>query len=177
MREVSLDQAVANDMTASNWKKILSVLGSRKLRRIARGFAALIVAAPPVACISAPVPQAENPFIGDWFTAEQTSITIRPDTIVQHQPDGESTTLDQSTCRGVFRFIYATKSREALTSLISRQPDLRQRLATVLVEQTYPVAELDCDRGDQTYVLLNDRQLLAIYRDGDIGAIDRLVRR
>jgi hypothetical protein len=38
------------------------------------------------------------------------------------------------------------------------------------------VVRLDCDRGDQTYVLLNDRQLVAIYRDGDIGAIDRLAR-
>jgi hypothetical protein len=47
----------------------------------------------------------------------------------------------------------------------------------LLVEPTYPVASLDCDRGDQTYVLLSDRQLVAIYRDGDIGAIDRLARR
>jgi hypothetical protein len=119
----------------------------------------------------------ENPFVGDWLTAEDASITIRPDTIVQHQPDGESTTLDKNTCRGVFRFIYATKSRDALTGLISRQPDLRERLSTILVEQSYPIAELDCDRGDQTYVLLNNRQLLAIYRDGDIGAIERLARR
>jgi hypothetical protein len=50
-------------------------------------------------------------------------------------------------------------------------------LSDALVEPSYQVAELDCDRGDQTYVLLNDRQLLAIYRDGDIGAIDRLARR
>jgi hypothetical protein len=47
----------------------------------------------------------------------------------------------------------------------------------LLVEPSYPVARLDCDRGDQTYVLLNDHQLVAIYRDGDIGAIDRLARR
>lgn len=152
-------------------------LGSDKPRRIAQVFAALTAAAPPLACTVAPPPQVENSLIGDWATAEDASITIRPDTIVQHQPDGETTTLDESTCRGVFRFIYATKSRDALISLISRQPDLRQRLADILVEQTYPVAELDCDRGDQTYVLLNDRQLLAIYRDGDIGAIDRLARR
>ena len=39
------------------------------------------------------------------------------------------------------------------------------------------MAELDCDRGDQTYVLLNDRQLVAIYRDGDIGAIEQMARR
>jgi hypothetical protein len=119
----------------------------------------------------------QNPFVGDWATAEAASITIRPDTIVQHQPDGESTTLDKSACRGLFRFAYGTRSRDALVNLISRQPDLRQRLSTLLLEQSYPVAELDCDRGDQTYVLLNDRELLAIYRDGDIGAIDRLARR
>jgi hypothetical protein len=147
------------------------------LRPIARVFAAFIGAALPLACTFVPPPPVENPFIGDWFTAEDAGITIRPDTIVQHQPDGESTTLDKNTCRGVFRFVYATKSRDALTGLISRQPDLRDRLSALLVEQNYPVAELDCDRGDQTYVLLNDRQLLAIYRDGDIGVIDRLVRR
>lgn len=84
--------------------------------------------------------------------------------------------LDKSTCRGVFRLVYDTRSRDALVGLIARQPDLRQRLSTLLVEANYPVAELACDRGDQTYVLLNDRELLAIYRDGEIGAIDRLVR-
>ena len=67
--------------------------------------------------------------------------------------------------------------RQALTDLIARQPDLRKKLSELLVEPSYPVARLDCDRGDQTYVLLNDRQLVAIYRDGDIGAIDRLARR
>jgi hypothetical protein len=119
----------------------------------------------------------ENPFVGDWATAENGSITIRVDTIVQHQPDGESTIIDETACRGVFRFSYGTKSRQALTNLVPRQPDLRQKLSEALVEQSYPVAELDCDRGYQIYVLLNDEQLLAIYRDGDIGAIERLARR
>ncbi len=135
-----------------------------------------IFAALPLACAPAP-PQAENPFIGNWATAENARITIRADTVVQHQPDGESTTLDKSACRGVFRFVYGTKTRQALTNMVPRQPDLRQRLSDLLVEQSYPIIELDCDRGDQTYVLLNDRQLLAIYRDGEIGAIDRLARR
>jgi hypothetical protein len=130
-----------------------------------------------LACVAPPASRGENPFIGNWVTAESASITIRPDTVVQHQADGESTVLDQAACRGVFRFTYGTKSRQALTSLVPRQPDLRQRLSDELVEQSYPVAELDCDRGDQTYVLLNDNQLLAIYRDGDLGAIERLARR
>jgi hypothetical protein len=119
----------------------------------------------------------EDPFVGNWVTAENAGITIGPDTIVQHQTDGESTTLDQTACRGRFRFAHGTKSRQDLTGLVPRQPDLREKISDILVEQSYPVAELNCDRGDQTYVLLNDRQLLAIYRDGDIGAIERLARR
>jgi len=146
-------------------------------RPVTYRLAALVAAALPLACTVSSPPQVQNPFVGDWATAEDASITIRPDTIVQHQPSGESTTLDKNACRGLFRFAYGTKSRDALVNLISRQPDLRQRLSTLLVEQSYPIAELDCDRGDQTYVLLNDRELLAIYRDGDIGAIDRLARR
>ena len=150
---------------------------SGERRPVTHWFAALVAGALPLACTVSSPPQVQNPFVGDWATAEDASITIRSDTIIQHQPDGESTTLDKSACRGLFRFAYGTKSRDALVNLIPRQPDLRQRLSALLVEQSYPVAELDCDRGDQTYVLLNDRELLAIYRDGDIGAIDRLARR
>jgi hypothetical protein len=149
---------------------------SENLAATLRVIAPLIAAAIPLACAPHPPPQVENPFIGNWVTADNTNITIRPDTIVQHQPDGESIALDKNNCRGIFRFSYSTRSRQALTALVPRQPELRQRLSDLLVEQSYPVAELDCDRGDQTYVLLNERQLVAIYRDGDIGAIDRLAR-
>ena len=151
------------------------VLRSGNLRRMPQ-VAIVIGAALTSACTLTP-PSAENPFVGNWIAAENAGITIRQDTIVQHQTDGESTSLDQSACHGVFRFAYATKTRHALTGLVPRQPELRQKLSEVLVEPSYPVAELDCDRGDQTYVLLNDRQLLAIYRDGDIGAVERLARR
>ena len=150
--------------------------GGDSRKHVARVVAALTLAAVPLACV-APEPPAQNPFLGTWATAENDSVTIRQDTIVQTQPDGRSTALDKATCGGVFRFGYDTQSRKALTDLIARQPDLRKKLSDLLVEPSYPVARLDCDRGDQTYVLLNDRQLVAIYRDGDIGAIDRLARR
>jgi hypothetical protein len=130
-----------------------------------------------LACTPSLPQRVEDPFAGNWVTAENASITIRPDTIVQHQPNGESTTLDQTACHGMFSFAHGTKSRQELAGLVPRQPDLRQKISDILVEQSYPVAELNCDRGDQTYVLLDDRQLLAIYRDGDIGAIERLARR
>jgi hypothetical protein len=146
------------------------------LRRIVRGTAALIIAAMPIACTLSPASQMENPFLRAWVTAENASIVIRQDTIVQNQPDGQSTALDKNVCRGVFRFAYGTKTRQALTDLVPRQPELRHRLSDLLVEPSYPTAELDCDRGDQTYVLLSERQVVAIYRDGDIGAIDRLAR-
>jgi hypothetical protein len=152
------------------------VLGGEYRNRFGRAVAVLILAAMPLACV-APEPPVRNPFLGTWATADNDSVTIRQDTIVQTQPDGRSTALDKDTCRGVFRFGYDTRSRQALTDLIARQPDLRKKLSDLLVEPSYPVARLDCDRGDQTYVLLNDRQLVAIYRDGDIGAIDRLARR
>jgi hypothetical protein len=152
------------------------VLSGEYRKRFGRVVAVLALAAIPLACVSLE-PTVQNPFLGIWATADNDSITIRQDTIVQTQPDGRSTALDKDTCRGVFRFGYDTQSRQALTDLIARQPDLRKKLSELLVESSYPVARLDCDRGDQTYVLLNDRQLVAIYRDGDIGAIDRLARR
>ena len=146
-------------------------------KRIESGVALLVLAGSALACgVPEPAPP-RNPFVGTWATADNDSVTIRQDTIVQTQPDGHSTALDQNSCRSLFRFGYDTQSRQALTDLIPRQPDLRKKLSDLLVEPSYPVARLDCDRGDQTYVLLNDRQLVAIYRDGDIGAIDRLVRR
>jgi hypothetical protein len=150
---------------------------SQKLAALLRVVAPPIAAALPFACTppSQPSP-AENPFVGNWITADNAQITIRPDTIVQHLADGQSIALDHDTCRGVFRFSYYTRSRQALTDLVPRQPELRQRLSDLLVGSSYPVAEVVCDRGDQTYVLLDDRQLVAIYRDGDIGAIDRLAR-
>jgi hypothetical protein len=145
-------------------------------KRIGRIAGALILAAAPLAC-TIPEKPPENPFLGTWATADNDKVTIREDTIVQTQPDGQSTALGKDTCSGMFHFGYDTKSRQALTDLIARQPDLRKKLSDLLVEPNYPVASLDCDRGDQTYVLLNDRQVVAIYRDGDIAAIDRLARR
>ena len=145
--------------------------------RVLRLFTVITFSALVLACTPLPTQRVEDPFVGNWVTAENASITIRPDTIVQHQPDGESTTLDQTACHGMFRFAHGTKSRQDLTGLVPRQPDLRQKISDILVAQSYPVAEVNCDRGDHTYVLLDDRQLLAIYRDGDIGAIERLARR
>jgi hypothetical protein len=137
----------------------------------------MLLLALPAACAAPQPPQVQNPFVGTWADADNDTITIRRDTIVQHQPDGRSTALDNNACNGAFSFAYATWSRRELSGLLPRQPGLSKDLSDLLVAPSYPVAVLHCDHGDQTYVLLNDRQLVAIYRDGDIGTIERLVRR
>ena len=129
------------------------------------------------ACAAPQAPQLQTPFIGTWANADNDTITIRADTIVLNQPNGQSTALGNSECGGVFGFAYAAWNSQALTALLPRQPGLSKNLSEILVAPSYPVAQLHCGHGDQTYILLNDRQLVAIYRDGDIGAIERLARR
>ncbi len=134
------------------------------------------IAAGLFACATPPPPP-QNPFVGTWTTGDNAAITIRQDTVVQHGADGQSTALDRGTCDGNFSFGYAVWNRAALTTLLPRQPNLDENLSELLPAPTYPVAVLHCDRGDHTYVLLNDRELVAIYRDGDIGVVERLARR
>jgi hypothetical protein len=148
-------------------------------RRIVRLLASFLAALPLACAMSrpAPAPGGDNPFLGTWAAAEHASITFRPDTVLQNVPKGPPQAFGRDTCGGVFRFRYASESRAALTALIPRQPGLQDQLSRLLPQPRYRVAELLCDQGDQTYVLLNDNELLAIYRDGDIGGIERLTRR
>ena len=148
-------------------------------RRRAGLAASLFAAALPLACAgprAAPASVA-NPFLGTWATADHASITFRGDTVLQNPPQGLPQAFGKQTCDGVFRFHYTTKNRAALTAMIPRQPGLRDRLSRLLPQPRYRVAELACGQGEQTYVLLSEGELVAIYRDGDIGGIERLSRR
>jgi hypothetical protein len=143
-----------------------------------RILATAMLAVLPLACVALETgrPVEQNPFLGAWATQDDNRITFRPETVVQSQPDGQTTALDSAACAGVFRFGYGSRSREALADLIPSQPELRERLSHLLLAPNYKVAQLACDQGDQTYVLLDDHQLLAIYRDGAIAAIERFSR-
>ena len=140
-----------------------------------RRFALVVAAVLPAAC-AIPEPPPANPFAGAWATAERQQIAFRDTTIVVNPPDAAPTTMGAESCAGAFRFGYGRKSREALLGLTPRQPDLRTRLAALLVQPDYPVAELACGGGDSTYVLIGERDLVAVYRDGDIAALSRLSR-
>ena len=128
----------------------------------------------PAACAGLEPPA--NPFAGVWSTAEHQQIAFRDTTIVVNPPDGAPTPMGADSCGGAFRFSYGRKSREALLGLTPQQPDLKKKLATLLVQPDYPVAELACGAGGSTYVLLGERELVAIYRDHDIAGVERLSR-
>jgi hypothetical protein len=147
----------------------------RNRRPLQRALPTLFAAA-LAACAVPPAPP-PNPFIGTWATADSDTVTIRQETVVENQPNGQSIPLDASTCNGSFSFGYAVWNRDALTGLLPRQPNLSKNLSELLAAPTYPVALLRCAQGDHTYVMLNDHELVAIYRDGDIGVVERLVRR
>jgi len=143
--------------------------------RDARLVVVAVAAMLPAACVTPP-PVPKNPFIGAWSTAERSQIAFRDDTVVINPPDEPPTAMSPQSCPQGFQFRYGRKSREALLALAGGQSDVGRKLASMLGQQEYPVAELRCDRGDNTYVLLNDRDLVAIYRDQDTAALEQLSR-
>jgi hypothetical protein len=149
------------------------ILAHRRDWRLMRAIAVALVAAAPLGCVAtAP----SNPFVGTWTTADNDRISFESETLVVAPSSGPSTVMSKTTCPKDFRFGYSTMSREALAGLIPHQADLRRKLSNLLVRPDYPVAEMNCDQGFNTYVLLGDRELVAIYRDGDVAGLDRFSR-
>lgn len=144
----------------------------RPLRRAVPTLLATVLASCAV-----PQPPPANPFIGTWTTPDNDTVTLQQNTVIENQSNGQTTPLDNKTCNGTFSFGYAVWNRDSLTGLLPRQPNLSKNLSELLAAPTYPVALLRCDQGDHTYVMLNDHELVAIYRDGDIGVVERLARR
>jgi len=136
-------------------------------------YIALILFASLTAC-AAPEPQ--SPFTGTWSGAERHQISFRDNTVVQQPAGAPATILGPETCAGRFRFGYVRRNRQELIALAPEQPDLRSRLTLLLVRPDYPVAELGCGEGGTTYVLLDDRKLIAIHRDADVAGIEELSR-
>ena len=146
------------------------------LFRHAPRLASLVLAAAlPVACV-APEPGPQGPFAGAWSNAERHQVVFRDNTVVQQPAGGPPTALSPQTCDGRFAFGYARRSRETLIALAPEQPDLRSRLSLLLVRPDYQVAEVGCGEGGTTYVLLDDRKLIAIHRDAAVAGIEELSR-
>src|SRR5260370_34636256 len=139
-------------------RRIVTTLPRLAVSALLAALAAGCAAPPPV-----------NPFAGAWATADRQQIAFRDDTIMVNPPDARPTAMGAESCAGAFRFGYGRQIREALIGLAPHQPDLRGKLASLLVQPDYPVAELACGEGNSTYVLLDERDLVAIYRDRDVA--------
>jgi hypothetical protein len=156
------------------WRPMTKHQNPFNFRRV---LALAVTALLPAACVApGPPPPPANPFFGSWTSGERDRLTFRDTTIVQSPAEGGGTALGPESCGGKFRFGYSRMSRDALMASLARQPDLRGRLNGMLRQPEYPVAELGCDNGNSTYVLLDDRDVVAIYRDGDVAGLQNLSR-
>jgi hypothetical protein len=139
-------------------------------------LAVALLALLPTGCAIFEGPAPPNPLIGSWITTERDKVTFQPDAVIVAPDKGKPTTMGQAECNGTYKLAYGRMATAPLKQLFSSQADLTAQLKQLLVQPEYPVAEITCDRGGTTYLMLDDRQLLAIYRDGTVGGIERMTR-
>jgi hypothetical protein len=145
-------------------------------RRLVRPFL-ILFALLPAACADFAFSPTPNRFIGTWSTTDHDDkVSFNEDTIVLTSPDGKPTPISAAECNGGFRFLYGRMTRESVTGIAAAQPDVNKKLSDLLVNPVYPVAELTCDRGTSTYVMLDDHDIVAVYRDRDVVGLDRMTR-
>jgi hypothetical protein len=144
-------------------------------RRLARSVLILFALA-PAACADFRFGFAPNGFIGAWTTEDQGRVSFTEDTVVLTSPNGQPAPISAAECNGGFFFHYGRMTRESIAGIAAAQPDVDKKLSDMLVNPVYPVAELGCDRGTSTYVMLDDRDIVAIYRDRDVVGLDRMSR-
>jgi hypothetical protein len=138
-------------------------------------FAAIVAALLPTACAFLE-PSQSNPLIGNWATADRNQVTFLIDTVVLTPDKGAQTRLGPADCNGRYQLQYGRMSAAALENSFAAQPDLQVKLKQLLVNPDYPVADVTCDRGGTTYLMLDDRRLLAVYRDAGIGGTESYSR-
>jgi hypothetical protein len=145
-----------------------------KIKPRARRLAVLAVL-PLAACAITGEPPV-SPLIGTWGNPENSRVTFAPNAVVIQPEKGAATTMGPAECNGRFKLVYGRMQTAPLKQAFASQADLQAKLKQMLLKPEYPVADVMCDQGGTTYVLLDDRQVLAVYRDAGVGGIERLSR-
>jgi hypothetical protein len=143
--------------------------------RAAWRLAAMLMALLPTACLEA-IYARDSPLIGAWTNTDNDHILFKPDTIIMTPNKSQPMAMSEAECNGVFKLAYGRMETAPLHDLFPKQPDLRDKLKVLLVQPEYPVADVTCDHGGTTYLLLDDHDVLAIYRDGAVGGVEQLTR-
>jgi hypothetical protein len=150
---------------------------AQHIERVAgRLILAALLAVLPAACAFIEGPLPANPLLGSWSNADNDRVSFQPNTVVVSPKDGKPVAMGPGDCNGIFKLSYGRMATANFATLFPLQPDLEAKLKGALVKPEYPVADVTCDRGGTTYLMLDDHQVLAIYRDSGIGGLEHLTR-
>jgi hypothetical protein len=138
--------------------------------------ALLLLALVPAGCAFIEPPLPTTPLLGTWSNADHDRVTFQATAVVVTPSNGQPTTMGPADCNGRFRLVYGRMATAPFATMFPGQADLETRLKQALVQSEYPVADVTCDQGGTTYFMLDDHQLLAIYRDAGIGGLEHLTR-
>lgn len=117
-----------------------------------------------------------SPLIGSWGDQDHNKVTFRADAVVVTPAKGQATTMGPAACNGVYKLLYGRMDSAALQGSFRAQPDLQRKLKQLLPKPEYPVADVTCDRGGTTYLMLDGNNVLAVYRDAGVGGTETLSR-
>lgn len=117
-----------------------------------------------------------NPIIGNWTTPDHNQITLRDDAVIITPDKGKPQTLGPGDCAGVYKLQYGRMMTASLQQSFPTQPDLQSKLKQLLTRPEYPVADVTCDRGGTTYLMLDERRMIAVYRDSGVGGLETYSR-
>jgi hypothetical protein len=139
-------------------------------------LAALALLSLTTACAFLEGPPPANPLIGTWSNGDNDRVTFSAGSVVVTPNNGKPTAMGPGDCNGVFNLAYGRMETAPFDRLFPGQLDLEAKLKAALVKPEYPVAEVTCDQGGTTYMMLDDSHVLAIYRDAGIGGLEHLTR-
>jgi hypothetical protein len=117
-----------------------------------------------------------SPLFGNWADPDHNEVTFRADAVVVTPDKGQPTTMGPGECNGVYKLQYGRMMTAALKQSFPSQPDLQTKLKQLLTQPDYPVADVTCDQGGTTYLMLDNSQVLAVYRDAGVGGTESLSR-
>jgi hypothetical protein len=117
-----------------------------------------------------------SPLIGNWATQDHNQVTLRDDAVIITPDKGKSEMLGPRDCNGVYKLQYGRMMTASLQQSFPTQPDLQSKLKQLLTSPEYPVADVTCDRGGTTYLMLDERRMIAVYRDSGVGGLETYSR-
>ena len=117
-----------------------------------------------------------SPLIGNWEDPDRNKVTFRPDAVVLTPDSGQATTMGPEACNGRYKLVYGRMETADLQKSFPSQPDMQSKLKQLLTKPEYPVADVTCDQGGTTYLMLDGNNVLAVYRDAGVGGTESLSR-